>query len=548
MLPIRQASELDRSLGAALERLLLADTRAHLTDHGVTLAPPHTRLLRDLSSAEWQLVTGRRGTGKTHLARAFCEAINDRQDPRFAALPISAESLLVSPIGVQLTARRRARSSFQLLVDQVVAQLGGLTAERFDGRGPRFGRRGRLYEDVARSLNEMQEAAEEGYALTAGGETTFDEILDASRVSERSRELGLSAGVDLRSVTGEARAGLTRSRSRRSAEQLKQTSTYPGAAPLFDIGRALEHVLELLRVTCLFIVVDSVTSLGIDGDPDIQAFFLADVHRAFGGVGMVSVKLFANPYQLHLQTATGRGLELDAEIAFLADLDTLLLDHQPENLASILDRHLEHHGGAGGSTGIEALFESPEAYQTLLFGFGTNVSNLLSAIRRLVRYRAPSRAAPWTTHEVMRIVDQSLRLAISHVMPERVDLLRRIVRSIGDNADLGIDAATERRHRTDLADLAERGFIDPQGDLAWMNGLQVVALGKHVRLDRSANRLEAERPILVLPDAVHEAARTSSSIPRQCPNCEAEDSIVKGSTGRLMCKRCFEHISRARAM
>ena len=53
----------------------------------------HTALINQMQAPGHQVIWGRRGTGKTHLLKAFCQSINETDDGKFIALYISCEEI-----------------------------------------------------------------------------------------------------------------------------------------------------------------------------------------------------------------------------------------------------------------------------------------------------------------------------------------------------------------------------------------------------------------------------------------------------------------------
>jgi len=536
------------ALEAALQQLSLAPSRAALSGGGVVpLTPPHTRLLQDLRAEDWQLVTGRRGTGKTQLARHFTSAVNQDRDQRTWAIAVSADNLLISPIGVQLSPRQRARSIFQMLVRQLAESLNADAPELLARSVVRRGRRKNLQADVSRALLQMIDASDEGYALTAGGTRSFEELIERVDARESSREAGIAATVTKESLGGEFKAGIRRARSTQSTNQLKEVVQYPAAALLTGIRGALEIALAILGIERLLIVIDSVTSIGADQDPDVQPCFYHDLRRGFAGSSAISVKLFANPFQLELTRPSPQdrfGLLIGTDVHHLRDLDALLEEQLDRNLARVLHQHLCYYATRPDlpAQATANLFDSPATFELMLAGFGTNISHLLSAMRRLTQSRVPTPRRPWTGPEVQAAIYENTRLVLGGLTHRRADVIQAIVQSAGAQNQVSVSEELARDIGPDLLDLAERGLIDYERHYEPPTTSSVATIARHVRVPRPPTMTATNAPPLVMPAQLVSPAPLSipaAATPRQCPSCEADDRIVTTSTGKLVCTNCF---------
>lgn len=538
----------DSVLDAALQQLSLAPSRAALSGGAVVpLTPPHTKLVQDLRAEDWQLVTGRRGTGKTQLARHFTDAVNEDKDPRTWAISVSAETLLVSPIGVQLSPRQRARSIFQMLVGQLAETLKTTAPQLLARSVMRRGRRKNLQADVSRALQQMIDASDEGYALTAGGTRSFEQLIERVDARESSREAGIAATVTKESLGGEFKAGLRRARSTQSTNQLKEVVQYPAAALLTGIRGALEIALAILGIERLFIVIDSVTSIGADQD-GVQPCFFHDLQRGFAGSSKISVKLFANQFQLELRRPSPYeqfGLAIGTDVQPLADLDALLAEHLHRNLANILHQHLSYYAARSDlpMQATATLFDAPATFKLMLEGFGTNISHLLSAVRRLTQRRVPTIRQPWTSSEVHATIYENTKLVFSGLTHQRVDVMGAIVQSAGEHNQVAVSEELARDIGSDLLDLAERGLIDYERHYEPPRTSSVATIARHVRLRRPPSMTATNAPPLVMPTQVASLAPLSlpaAGPPRLCPSCEAEDRIVTTGTGKVVCTNCLD--------
>jgi hypothetical protein len=531
---------------ALLALSLDESVRANLETSGsYPLADPHLSELTLLLAPDWQLITGRRGTGKTHLAARCRELINSSEHRGLWSIAISAETLLVSPIGRDLSARQRARAALQVFLEQIGREL----LRDLDRILPEYRiakrRRRLLKDDVTRVLIQMIDAADEGYALTAVGTTTFEELLDLSSDVERSSELAGAAKLAKTGLGAELKVGTRRAKSSKESKALKQVAAYPAASLLSGIRSHLETVLSMLGLTRLYIFVDSVTSLG-EIAQGVQPLFLNDLRRSLSGSDSLVVKLLANPYQLELLSgeAGSKGLHLGADVHHALDLDALIRADLYNSLTTILNRRLVISERLRPD--IRELFSTPEAYRSFALSFGTNIVHMMSALRRLLRFNRPEVGHLWSQADVDQLVSNHVRQEVALLNTTTLTLLRSIIDSVESDGYASLSEPDARRCHTELLDLAERGLIEFDSDWPWLGPPQRVALPAGVRAALRSQYSDAAQGELSNPAdtpvgsiSAGDGASAESKSPAACDECGFVGTPHVGSTGRRVCAVCY---------
>lgn len=332
---LRRSALYPRELARALEghSTLALRSETH-RDHGALFVDLHQVQL--LQTPDWQVIYGRRGTGKTFMLRMMEHRVNEAVDTdRCLALLITAQDCLASPVGTEVDDQRRALAYFQRFIEILGDRLAA-KADVLLGK-PSFldtlsGSRKRASDQIVSAVARMLYLTETGQAVAA-----FDninrELLDVAKSSdETDGGFGVDASIRPTGLKASLTAHFDRG-SHHSEAHDARTTTNRAAVPHFAGIR--DVILELLDVLCverLYILVDEWSVLDPSGAKDIQPTVAEMLKRSFAGTAKVSIKIAANRYQTRLSNrgagTTYKGFEVGADIFEGVNLDRALLQGQ----------------------------------------------------------------------------------------------------------------------------------------------------------------------------------------------------------------------------
>ena len=275
-----------------------------------------------LDTPDWQVVFGRRGTGKTFLLKLLQEeSAQTVRRNRILAIYVSAQDCRTSPTGTSVDDRTYALGYFQTFIDLLVTRLTD-QVETILGKPGVFeaitGSQRRRKDEIEDLLLELLTLSQVGTPVAAY-ETVKRSYRDSAS-DERSHERNARADVSLskKGLSGAAKvsAGARFVRSDSAHASLEQEGP---AVPRYALVR--ERLVQLaakLNLARVDILLDEWSVLDPTAATSIQPLFADLLKRTFGGTPVVSIKIATNRYQTRFSNrgsgASYRGLELDADI------------------------------------------------------------------------------------------------------------------------------------------------------------------------------------------------------------------------------------------
>jgi hypothetical protein len=161
---------------------------------GLFVDTGHLHLLRN---PDWQVVYGRRGTGKTFLLGVLQEeAARSLTESRIMSIFVTAQDCLVSPVGREVPDKIRALGYFQtfieLLTDRVAESVDRLTADT-SFLDTLTGRRHHLLDRIVGLQYDLLVAAQQGAPVLAYSSFERKKSEQRTRTRARSATVGAEA-------------------------------------------------------------------------------------------------------------------------------------------------------------------------------------------------------------------------------------------------------------------------------------------------------------------------------------------------------------------
>ena len=444
----------------------------------------HKQLNGIEENPDWQIIAGRRGSGKTLLMNVIRERFEKALDTqKVVPLLFSAQDFHVSPPKTA-TDNERALAYFQAFMEQLRDRLVGFAARITKDQSlmhSLFGRgRKKKISEIENVLSCMVESVEKGqlrgaYASTEVSATRTQvgtQIVEGSIGSSTSvRPIGVSA-----SATASA-AVEAHKRSELSTVTRVSGEPTPGFSP---VKPAILKTLDVLGMERLLIMIDEFQALDASAATAVQPVFAEFLKRAFAGTPGVSIKIAGNPYQLRLSNrlrgSQFQGLQLNADIFEATNLDHALLGD--ENLRKFYERLLfkrlcyknpalqvlETNEKGFDKRFLLSIFETTRVFKELVKAAGGLPRDFLLVFNSVARKREFSVETPWQISTVQdEIVKQSVvakQVDISHRSPAQHLLL--LIRAIVERTNSRLFAVTKSdiEHVHDaLEELLEKRLI-----------------------------------------------------------------------------------------
>jgi hypothetical protein len=307
--------------------------RSEYHEHYLDLFVDHNQVVR-LDTPDWQVVYGRRGSGKTLLLGVLADLTNRTvSDRRELAVRVNMPDCIVSPIGAAVSDEERALGFFheflnrlvRQLFDKVDAVLGEPTfIDRLIGQ-----RRSRI-DKIERLALELLQLAEDGGSIAAFARTKATTVVVDEREDKRSLNgsLGVDISIKKQDAGLKASVGGSRNRSHKVTEHVARERL-----PALKLAAVRDKVVELvdaMGLQRLTIVVDEWQTLDPTGSTAIQPRFAELLKRTFFGAKQLSIKIATNRYQTlfsnRAESTRHCGLELGAELFEATNLDFAILD------------------------------------------------------------------------------------------------------------------------------------------------------------------------------------------------------------------------------
>jgi hypothetical protein len=287
-----------------------------------------------LDTPDWQVVFGRRGTGKTFLFKLLEEEGegNVRRDG-VLAIYVSAQDCRTSPTGRSVEDKTYALGYFQTFIDLVVTRLTD-HVEALLGK-PAFleaftGSQRRRREEIEDLLLELLTLAQVGAPIAAYETVTRSYRDSTSEMRGSDAGASVDVGIGKKGVSGRARASA--SRRFESGSTADRSVAHEGpAVPRYALVRdRLVRLVEKLHLGRIDVLLDEWSVLDPTAATAIQPEFADLLKRTLAGDRRLSVKIATNRYQTRFSNrgsgGSYRGLELDADVFEATNLDRALLD------------------------------------------------------------------------------------------------------------------------------------------------------------------------------------------------------------------------------
>ena len=296
-------------------------------------------VLRSMESPDNQIIWGRRGTGKTHLLKAFVQKINDDGSNKSMAFYVSCDKISIdSPLGANFTSDHEkmkvfARNTFicflNNLMEQIVDTYESLLHWKDFYREYDEDILQAIKNDVESQLYNLLENCSYGIPIAIEKQKEVVESNKEEEQREKNTLIEASVGISYprniaTSIKGKRNKEHKNIKNMSHTKEVKSKEVY--AFNLSETRAILENLVEALNIDMLYVCIDELWLIDQKGELSLQPLFLEYIRQAFLSSSKISVKIASIREVTKLSSKAiaenNFGLQSGHDIIELINLDT----------------------------------------------------------------------------------------------------------------------------------------------------------------------------------------------------------------------------------
>jgi len=494
--PIAKASEYRAILGRALHEHSHLTTRQE-NDPSDDIGELFTdnKQIRTLQKADWQILFGRRGTGKTTLLNKLADVIdNGRED--YATLTLSLHKCVID-LPHDTPDRIKGLVQFEKFIMEIGYLLYRIYLHRTASKNKN--RRITILLNRIRTEYRLIESSILNIATFAHRGTVFGAITDKTasvgKIKEWKTTLGIGSKLDLSFLKGAeqfsnyAEASIKKNLSVIKEEKYQETAFIDFSS----LKRDFVDLLDALHIKTLFILLDEWSALDRRLLPLCQVHFAEYLKRAFFGTSRICLKISAIEHESKFEDffeGSRIGLEVGADIFAQVNLDQIYNNrviNLREFFEELIYRRLRHCDSriklfVGRENPdrpidgfLELMFDDKSGFDELINASGGIPRDFINRFDAVAAAYDHSVEKRWKEHRIREVIMRhSIGRVADHVKKEAYlscifDKIGKVVREnnsilflIPKLTDKRLTSAVESLfasrliHRLDLVDVPER--------------------------------------------------------------------------------------------
>lgn len=299
-----------------------------------------SKVLASMESSDNQIIWGRRGTGKTHLLKAFVQRINEDPECKKIAFYISCDKISAeSPSNIKFSSdmekmKYYARQTFKCFVSDFVEQMIDkyedlLSIKCFYNEKYDIGEKEQIKKEIETQLLNLLDNCTYGIPT----EIVKEETAVETKANEKKRESNMDAKLEgklsfpfnwFAAISAKFGHKVAKTTNDSSAGETKVIKKY--SFSLTKTRDVLERLLDALRLETVYICIDELWLIDQKREMSFQPLFLDYLRQAFLASHRISVKIASirEVTKLNSKTSAGNsyGLQSGHDIIELLNLDT----------------------------------------------------------------------------------------------------------------------------------------------------------------------------------------------------------------------------------
>lgn len=302
------------------------------------------------------VIWGRRGTGKTHLLRAFCQKINESTNLKEIAFYVSCDDItLETPVQlffnndeeqIKYNTREAFKAFYTNLYDEIIENYEKILFSKkalLKSKSEKQKMKGEIENQLTELMYLCQYGSESSITLSEKNE----EYLSSENVTNQSVGLNIStqmkeiknAGIDIQGGKG---------RSVKSEIKVTRENQVIKSYNFRSIRNAFDRLADLMEVDRIYICIDELWMIDDKKKYSIQPFFLELLRKSIFSPKKLSVKIASIRETTKLNTKIGYeqniGLQSQQDIFEDLNLDMIYLkqDYIIENFLNILEKRVNY--------------------------------------------------------------------------------------------------------------------------------------------------------------------------------------------------------------
>lgn len=294
-------------------------------------------LLEQMNTVDNQIVWGRRGTGKTHLLKAFSQMINECQEEYKLAYYLSCDSIkLETPVNLVFSNDMQrmkyfARETYKAFLINIVEQIIDSYQKQIERKYCYNDKSEQHKEEIRKKtddcLTRLLEISTTGVPRIT--ETSEKRSINVKNQKTSEKSGGIEGELSFPNITGLIKGFFSKSKISKGEDlefsEIEQKIEYTFS--FSEIQKEIRNLINALEIDVLYICIDELWLIDDKNSISFQPMFLDYLRQTFFGQRGVSIKIASIRETTKLNNKTSvtncYGLQSGHDIVELANLDTI---------------------------------------------------------------------------------------------------------------------------------------------------------------------------------------------------------------------------------
>lgn len=299
----------------------------------------NNRLLDEMNVADNQIIWGRRGTGKTHLLKAFTQMINENPNEYKLSYYISCDNIkMETPVDLifnndyermKYFARQTYKAFLINIIEQIINNYQDLLEKKYRFNESNIENKKKFYDNIDNCLTNLLENSTIGLPHIV--ETFSKRNINKNRKRKRENGYGFNGEISmpkvLSSIKGCFKFNKIKTNNDENVESNETEQKIKYSFSFHEIQREISKLIEAIGIDMIYICIDELWLIDDKNNISFQPMFLDYLRQTFFGQSGISIKIASirETTKLNNKTSAGNnyGLQSGHDIFELENLDYL---------------------------------------------------------------------------------------------------------------------------------------------------------------------------------------------------------------------------------